>query len=308
VFLRHADALSLANAAEKKRTELMTLVEEYKRDESMDSKLYSLAAQAKFGFEQALQSWNACPIAQKGLRSISILMIERSIRVGDLERARVMIDELSEPNEQLERLFLLQQEEVRAEEKKIQILDRLAENLNPQISFDTRFWIQASLSTSILIVIVLLKLVGFQFGTAHTHERMLHTILLVFLPSWLVILYHYKRIMQNAFGRQALRTVALGSFGFVLERIMVYKGEIPIATAYSLDIIIVSLALANAAPAIRLGPKLSIGGLFLGGLSIIFSDYSEHFMYFVTVSVAVIISWDWHSEGKEGKRKENLYQ
>ena len=113
----------------------------------------------------------------------------------------------------------------------------------------------------------------------------------------------YRVIMQNAFGRQAMRTIGLGSLAITCNRYLVFCEEMSIESAFSVDLLIISLSLANSSPAIRLGPRLSLFGFVATFVSLALPTHSDDVMYLFSMCVAAIISWDWHSESKERRNK-----
>ena len=156
-YIRHASAMTLALAAEQKRQEVICSLSSEQGKDLLDSRYFTLAAQARFGFEQALESWGECTIALDGLQSILSLMIRRSIFVGDFQQAKQMIEELinQEYKDELELLCFQEEEKKAREDLKNEQMQLVVDNLDPTKSFDARYLIQASLTITLLIMFVL---------------------------------------------------------------------------------------------------------------------------------------------------------
>ena len=100
-----------------------------------------------------------------------------------------------------------------------------------------------------------------------------------------------------------MRTIGLGSLAITCNRFMVYGEHVSVEACFSIDLIIISLSLSNGAPAVRLGPRLALLGLSTALISLFIPSHSDDLMYVFSMCVAIIISWDWHSESKERERK-----
>lgn len=300
LFLSHANALSFAKAAEEKR---LTLERRLVLGEDEEGLLYSLAAQARFGFEQALEQWPECSLAKNGLQAVLVRFIERAIRVGDVDRARLLYQELPVPVERLLLDCAEKERELQEEERQLKAFSRMAEELDPRQSFQSRFLLQAVLTTMVFVVIFISRVLKFDFWSEYVHQRVFFSILCVFVPVWCVLVARYRTITQNAFGRQAMRTIGLGSLAITFNRFMVFGEHVSIGACFSIDLIIISLSLSNAAPAVRLGPRLALLGLATAFVSLFVPSHSDDLMYVFSMCVAIIISWDWHSESKEREKK-----
>lgn len=308
--IQHASALALAKAADKKRQEIMSHVSSVENLLLLDSRYYTLAAQARFGFEQALESWEECAIAEEGLKSIMSFLIRRAILVGDFSRAKQLIEELrdEELQQELASQCAQREEDARQKESKNQRMQSVVDNLDPTKSFGARFLIQASLTLTLIVMFTLLNIVQYDFGAKTQAERKFYAILMMFSPTYLIICLKYKEIMSNAFGRQALRTIGLGSLAYIFVRWVVYLEKIPYEMTDTFEVLVIALALGNSNPAIQHGPKLAIFGLCISLGTILFPPYAHTLMYVMMFTTVFVISWGWHSQDKERKQQKGLFE
>ena len=308
-YIHHTSALALALAADRKRKEIMNRLSSVEDSFQLDSKYYTLAAQARFGFEQVLESWEECDIAQEGLKSILSFMIRRSILVGDFQRAKQMIEELRDADmqEELTNLCEQREEKERKRESKNKRMQSVVDNLDPTKSFGARYLIQASLSLTLILMFVLLNVVQYDFGAQTQAERKFYAIMLMFFPTYVIICLKYKEIVSNAFGKQALRTIGLGTLAYIFIRWVVYLEKIPYEMTYTLEVLVIALALGNSNPAIQQGPRLAVLGLCISLGTVLFPVYAPVLMYVMMFTVAFVISWGWHSQDKE-RKQQGLYE
>ena len=77
--------------------------------------------------------------------------------------------------------------------------------------------------------------------------------------------------------------------------------------SYTLEVLVIALALSNSNPSIEQGPKLAVLGLVISLCTVLFPIYAPVLMYVMMFTVVFVISWGWHSQDKERNRQQGLY-
>ena len=94
-FLAHRASLRLSDAANARLTELEGLLGT--QDPNDAYRLQLLVGECRFGFRQALDEWPENPDAAAGLRRVRLGALEHALATEDIERAEVLIGEVSDP-------------------------------------------------------------------------------------------------------------------------------------------------------------------------------------------------------------------
>lgn len=140
-FLEHRESMRLARRAQRSVTELMEEIREARSGDSDGSSIEHLFGECRFGFRAALDTWAQNEVALGGLRLAIKSMAEHEIAVGNLHAARVLVNQLVDPPEDLRRR-LADLERARAEDaKRHEELEALGREHDPTIGSRTRTFV-----------------------------------------------------------------------------------------------------------------------------------------------------------------------
>jgi serine/threonine protein kinase len=137
-FLRHRDASRLADRAQERLDELLTLLEERSGEveDAVDREpIYHTFGECRFGFRHALEVWPQNERAREALDRAIQAMVEYELRVGEPEAARALLSEMESVPATLAARVEASRRSKEAEEAKLR---RLHEENDPSLGRRTR--------------------------------------------------------------------------------------------------------------------------------------------------------------------------
>lgn len=123
-YLAHASSTALAREAERALAALVEGAAVTAADEAHRARLYDRLGECRFGFRAALQAWPENEPARQCLSHALEHMIAFELRRGDAQAAAVLLRELENPPESLQRRVTREVERKAAEERRLRALAR----------------------------------------------------------------------------------------------------------------------------------------------------------------------------------------
>lgn len=133
-FLEHRGSVRIADAAQQVLTELRTRIEARLGESSAAAEtvdreatlqIHQLFSECRFGFREALRSWDENLSAREGLQSCVELMARHELHARNYDAARTLVAELLDPLPELESRLEVLGEELRNQEDARAELERL---------------------------------------------------------------------------------------------------------------------------------------------------------------------------------------
>ncbi len=142
-FLRHRESARLAAAATKRLERLRACLDAESR-EARDQ-FQALLGECRFGFKQALVTWEDNEAAIQALEETNTLAVREALQAGDIDRAGVLLSALSTaPPELVARLETLRSERARAN-RELEQLRALEREVDPAVAVGFRALICAGI-------------------------------------------------------------------------------------------------------------------------------------------------------------------
>lgn len=135
-YLRHRGSLALSDEASRRVVEMRELVARV--DEDVRDRLYQIAAEARFGFRQALNASDDNEAARLGLREAIETMVVFELERGTAEGAAALLAELDNPPPELAKRVRDALASRDAERKRVAALERIEADLDPMTGRRTR--------------------------------------------------------------------------------------------------------------------------------------------------------------------------
>lgn len=123
-YLAHASSTALAREAERALAALVEGAAVTAADDAHRARLYDRLGECRFGFRAALQAWPENEPARQCLSHALEHMIAFELRRGDAQAAAVLLRELANPPESLQRRVTREVERKAAEERRLRALAR----------------------------------------------------------------------------------------------------------------------------------------------------------------------------------------
>ena len=136
-YLQARNSMQLVEASQQKVAELKRRAE----DGATGPELHNLFSQCRFGFQQALASWPDNRIARDELHAATEYLVRYELAHGDLNTARVLLAELTEPPADLVKLLDEATARAAAEAERRKKLESLGKEHDASIGQRTRTWV-----------------------------------------------------------------------------------------------------------------------------------------------------------------------
>lgn len=136
-FLRHRGSAQIAAEARARNRELDALLASPDAADAR-ARLYDLFGECRFGYRQALRSWQENEVAAAGLLAASEAMIEHELAHGSADAAAAILAELPNPPDALARRARASIDEKRAKEARVRELAKKGHEADPRVGWRTR--------------------------------------------------------------------------------------------------------------------------------------------------------------------------
>lgn len=143
-YLRHRGSLALSDEAARRLVEMRALASGAD-DEDARARLYQLAAEARFGFRQAILAYEHNEVARVGLRETIESMVTFELERGTPEGAAAALAELDAPAPELAARVRDALAKREADKKRVAELERIGAELDPSVGRRTRMFVTAML-------------------------------------------------------------------------------------------------------------------------------------------------------------------
>ena len=292
--LQHWEAAKLAQKAEKLLQSLKRSIHSAPAS-TIDLQIdttnpFECYIKARFGFEQALEMWSACPNANEGRMEVLLIMFEHSIDQKELSLALSLLKTLRSdyPDEIDSVTFESKVKEIEADNQRaVRLVD----------AFDVS---RSHRSRKFTIGGLFIVLVGlFIFGYYNHLTIGMNTLTLIRfsvilgIATLIPIGIFWKTFLSNAVGRQLLTTFASVLFGINFNRLVGHYNDIDPFTIMSVDQCIIACSLANSRPAIPDSFKLAVLGFSTGLISFLapVASYPLTLLYSLIVFIVIARGW-----------------
>jgi serine/threonine-protein kinase len=243
-FLRHQGSRRLAADADARHRELESRLREAggRIGGGEQRALDGLFAECRFGYQAALEAWPDNELAARGLRDVTVRMAEVHLEHGQPRVAASVLGGLAAPPEDLVARI---EAAVEAEDANRESLERLGQQLDPQIGRRTR--------TFMALVL----------GTLWTVTPLLHPIIrpldpegflaLLLMPAFFLVvagvLFAWAResMMKTAINRFLTGVVGLVLVAEVLFTLGAYATGVSVSTTHTLVFVLWFMAAATVA-------------------------------------------------------------
>jgi serine/threonine-protein kinase len=122
-FQRHRESLQMVERARERLTDFREMIERGRADGDVDStELHEVFAECRFGFEQALEIDSGNQAARDGLQVLLSKMAAWEIDQGGYQAASMLINDLPQPDPDLEEALAELEREIESREKDVQEL------------------------------------------------------------------------------------------------------------------------------------------------------------------------------------------
>ena len=250
-YLRHRSSVALCTAAQARLDELQQMLAHGERisAEVLAVEAGALAAEARFGFSQALDEWNENVPAARGLQDCLVAQTEIHLARRDGDSARAVLDSMDDPPAQLrERVGALAAER-EAEAKERARLESLGREHDASVGVRGRLLAALALLGASLGVTAFAHLQ--EGGTAAlTHAQASAFAAVVLSAGVAVLWFKRKELLANAFNRRGAALVVAAMLVLNLERAIAWVLDVPMQHMFLADVLI--LMTASAAGAILL--------------------------------------------------------
>jgi hypothetical protein len=252
-FLQHRTSRQLAAEAAWRLEAMQTLwaSEDPNEDEDLAAErmteVYHVFGEARFGFTQALRTWQGNAQAAEGLQTLLEGMARYEIRHGDHRAAAVLVADLQAPPEDLRgELDALARKllDADAELKKLKAMER---DMDLEAGRDVRSafaWVMAIVwAVAPAAVYVAQRTVGFTVSYASYVGA---SVLFVALSVACIWMYRTD-LMQNRANRAVVRMVLITTAVTLAHRVVVVLQGMPVPQALVQDLLIYAFALGSLA-------------------------------------------------------------
>lgn len=244
-YLEHRSSLALSDAARQRLTTLRALLDD-KPDENRIVDAHGLAAQARFGFEQALEQWPENPGARQGHEECLRAMVEIELHRENPAAARALLDKLSEIDTDLGARTTALEERLARRRREHERLEIIARELDPNVSLRQR------LIGAILLACAAIFVSGFalywQASDGPLTPRrtfLLSTVFLSGVLSMLFVLRHH--FLRNEFNRRFVAVVVMVSVAIFLDRGLGWIQNRPVEQIFVTDLLLGGAVMAVGA-------------------------------------------------------------
>ncbi|MBW2455846.1 MAG: serine/threonine protein kinase [Deltaproteobacteria bacterium] len=240
-YLRHRSSFELAREGQQRLDQVAGLVA--RGDEASQTELRRLFTESRFAFMRALREWDGNARARQGLQDCLETMIGVEIDRGQLDSAQALLDELPEPNAELQRRLDDRRERDDIERQQVASLREMAFQMDAQVSR----WPRA-----ILVVVIALLVVG-TATTMHSESAAIPkdatTGLIVMAPfvlAYLVAVTIFRRrLIRNAASRRLVALVGIAIGAMTLNRALGTYIDISMEPMLSADFLLLGAITAT---------------------------------------------------------------
>ncbi len=244
-YLRHRSSIALSTAARARLEELSALIGGAEA-EKLTLEAHSLAAEAHFGFSQALDAWAGNKEARRGLQDCRVAQVEIHLTRRDAAAARAVFGQLDHGPDELGRRIRkleLADEAERQERERLEALDR---------EMDGSVGKQARLVAYVIMVALALGIAAFMHLrkgglSSLTHKQAFGFSVLVLVSLLIGICVKRKQLFATAFNRRGVGLVLMAIILVVGNRSIAWALGIPLRFVLSTDALVLAMACGAAA-------------------------------------------------------------
>jgi serine/threonine-protein kinase len=248
-YRRQRTSLSLSDAAEAR----LLLAEEPRSNDALEPRelafqISTLAAEARFGFEQALEAWPDNQKAAEGLQSCLALLVEAHIMRRDPFAARAQLDAMEDAAVSLTSALRQLEQELKEEEREQERLKRMDEELDDSVGEAARAF------AYVIVCIISIGISGYLLVTGKDDKIGYGTtvgiLALVFVTTLVTVVVKRKQLLSNAFNRRCVALVFVMIGLVLINRLLCWNLRTPLQQLFATDLLL--MAACSAAAAINL--------------------------------------------------------
>lgn len=257
-FLRHRSSIELSEVARARLAELDTLIAEARQmaPEQFAVQASALAAEARFGFSQALGQWQDNPQAREGLDQCQLAQLEVHLLRRDGPAAAGLLASMEGAPPDLRRRVEALLDELDQEQREKDRLKALEHDLDPAVGRSGRLLAYLMMA---VVGVGIAAVAYFQEGgmAAITHRQTWVFSLVVAAATAIVLTVKRREMFANAFNRRGIGLVVLAVTMLVIDRSIAWAIEMPMQHLMILDSIMLATAWGGAAATWRRWAALS---------------------------------------------------
>jgi eukaryotic-like serine/threonine-protein kinase len=252
--LEHWEALLLSEAAEEEHRHFLWKIQDEPGDHGLLGQLFN---KARFGYEHSLLIWPGCSAAAKGLQDLCESKIRYHIQEGQPKPARELLSALPAACDRLAEKVEVLEERLEEQKNEQERLQSIGKDFDPTTSRRARMWLGGIIVAILCVFIYMLAFT--ELGDARRSDPKLLFIAtaVLFSPGLLALVFFRKSLLANAHGRRAAIAVATSLGGIVIHRGIAWHLEQSPFVTIVVDMLLVAIAMGNAAPSLWTGPYIA---------------------------------------------------
>jgi eukaryotic-like serine/threonine-protein kinase len=295
-FLSHWEAIKLTDRATTRLTALrLSSLQEELDDPEVRDHFQNDLSEARYGYSQALGIWPECPAAIDGLNEVFQWMIQLKLQYREPRSAQLLYNEMIRDFGGEEDQALL--EEINQQLEQRVLLEKLEEEQDASISAQERRRIGFAMLLSSVLFVCIMFYRGFKSLEDLSTLNLLESSFIYAIPILGVLVYGWRSIMANAIGKSIAVTLGGGVLTIMLNRFVAHIHRTEVDAVITLDLFILSLALANSTNIIK-GARLMTVIALCCGLASLYQPSLARYLILVVLLILVplvIIRWTWRS-------------
>ncbi|MFB6351072.1 MAG: protein kinase, partial [Bradymonadaceae bacterium] len=131
---RHRESIQISDEADESLETLRRAIDQ----DAPDARIYEAFGESRFGFEQALRVSNDNASARRGLQTVLEVMADYELERGSADAAALLVNDLPEPNPELERRLETLEQEIESRERELAELQQMRHEADVDVARHAR--------------------------------------------------------------------------------------------------------------------------------------------------------------------------
>jgi hypothetical protein len=240
-YLRHRSSFEVTREGRERLEQLEALVA--RGEEGSQTEMHRLFTESRFAFMRALREWDGNESAQGGLQRCLETMIRVEIARGQLDTAQAFVDELPQPNAELQQELADNIERQAVERQQVASLREMAFQMNVEVSK----WPRA-----VLVAVIALLVVGtatMMSSDSRPLPKDASAGLIVMVPFVIAyvgaVTFFRKRLLRNVASRRLVAALGIGIGAMTINRALGTYVDIDLTLMLSADFLLIAAVAAT---------------------------------------------------------------